>query len=186
MCLVKISFFFSTFYFVLGYCRSLAKSCLTLQTHGLQHTTLLCPSLSPRACSNSCPLSQWYRPAISSSGFPFSSCLQSLPASGSFGKKALERGKHVNEPDREQLNESLVILPSSWCFTQTHDVFPTLVNTLPLHDNHDASSSQLSVAWTSVSQALSTPIICISILFCIVKMQNQIQPICCGTWNPLS
>ena len=42
------------------------------------------PSLSPRVCSNSCPLSQWYHPTISSSVIPFSSCLQSLPASGSF------------------------------------------------------------------------------------------------------
>ena len=38
----------------------------------------------PKACSNSCPLSQWCHPTISSSVFPFSSCLQSFPASGSF------------------------------------------------------------------------------------------------------
>ena len=164
--------------------RSVVFDCL--RPHGLQHTRLLCPSLSPRACSNSRLLSRWFCPAISSSGVTFSSCFQPLPTSGSFGRKALERGKQVNEPDREQLNKPLVIFPSSWCFTWTHDVFLTLVNILPLHDNHDASSSQLSVAWTSASQALSTPIICISILFCIVKMQNQIQLIWCGTWNPLS
>ena len=45
---------------------------------------LPCPSLSPGACSNSCPLSQWCHPTISSSAIPFSSCLQSFPASGSF------------------------------------------------------------------------------------------------------
>ena len=45
---------------------------------------LPCPSLSPRACSNSCPLSRWCHPTISSSVVPFSSCLQSFPASGSF------------------------------------------------------------------------------------------------------
>ena len=45
---------------------------------------LLCPSLSPRVCSNSCPLSQWYNPTISSSVIPFSSRPQSLLASGSF------------------------------------------------------------------------------------------------------
>ena len=50
----------------------------------LQHTRLLCPSSSPRICSNSCPLSQWCHPAISSSVVPFSSSLQSLPASESF------------------------------------------------------------------------------------------------------
>ena len=45
---------------------------------------LPCPSLSPGACSNSCPLSQWCHPTISSSVVPFSSCLQSFSASGSF------------------------------------------------------------------------------------------------------
>ena len=45
---------------------------------------LLCPPLSPRICSNSCPLSWWYYLTISSSAFPFSFCLQSFPASGSF------------------------------------------------------------------------------------------------------
>ena len=45
---------------------------------------LPCPSPSPRACSNSCPLSWWCHPTISSSVVPFSSCLQSFPASGSF------------------------------------------------------------------------------------------------------
>ena len=53
-------------------------------TCGLQHTRLPCPSLSPRACSNSCPLSQWCHPTILSSVVSFSSCLQSFPASGSF------------------------------------------------------------------------------------------------------
>ena len=56
----------------------------SLQPHGLQHTRLPCPSLSPGACSNSCPLSQWCHPTISSSVVPFSSCLQSSPTSGSF------------------------------------------------------------------------------------------------------
>ena len=56
----------------------------SLQPHGLQHARPPCPSPSPRACSNSCPLSQWYHLTISSSAIPFSSCLQSFPASGSF------------------------------------------------------------------------------------------------------
>ena len=50
----------------------------------LHPARLLCPPLSPRVCSNSCPLSQWCHPTISSSAAPFSSCLQSFPASGSF------------------------------------------------------------------------------------------------------
>ena len=56
----------------------------SLQPPGLQHTTLPCPSPSPRAFPNSCPLSWCYHPTISSSVFPFSSCLRSFPASGSF------------------------------------------------------------------------------------------------------
>ena len=56
-----------------------------LQPHGLQHTRPPCPSLlTPGACSNSCPLRWWCHPTISSSVVPFSSCLQSVPASGSF------------------------------------------------------------------------------------------------------
>ena len=56
----------------------------SLQLHGLQHTRPPCPSLIPGVCSNSCPLSQWCHPIISSSVVPFSSCLQSFPPSGSF------------------------------------------------------------------------------------------------------
>ena len=50
----------------------------------LQHIRLPCPTPSPRACSNSCPLRQWCHPSISSSVSPFSSCLQSCQVSGSF------------------------------------------------------------------------------------------------------
>ena len=56
----------------------------SLRPHGLQHARLPCPSPSPWVCSNSCPVSQWCHPAISSSVVPFSSCLQSFPAPESF------------------------------------------------------------------------------------------------------
>ena len=56
----------------------------SLWPRGLQHARLPCPSSSPGVCSNSCPLGKWCHPAISSSVTPFSSCLQSFPASGSF------------------------------------------------------------------------------------------------------
>ena len=56
----------------------------SLQPHGLQHARLPCPSPTLGVYSNSCPLSQWCHPTISSSVVPFSSCLQSFPASGSF------------------------------------------------------------------------------------------------------
>ena len=52
--------------------------------YGLQHNRLPCSSPITRACSNSCLLSLWCHPTISSSVVPFSSCLQSFPASGSF------------------------------------------------------------------------------------------------------
>ena len=56
----------------------------SLQPHEPHHARLPCPSLSPWVCSNSCPVSQWCHPTISSSVATFSSCLQSFPASGSF------------------------------------------------------------------------------------------------------
>ena len=56
----------------------------SLGPHRLQHAWLPYLSPTPRACSNSCPLSWWCHPTISSSVIPFSSCLQSCPASGSF------------------------------------------------------------------------------------------------------
>ena len=56
----------------------------SLWPHGLQHTRLPCCLLSPRVCSNSCPLSWWCHPTTSSSDAHFSSCPQSFPASGSF------------------------------------------------------------------------------------------------------
>ena len=55
----------------------------SLRPHGPQHTRPPCPSPTPRVYSNSCSLSQWYHPTISSSVVPFS-CPQSFPASGSF------------------------------------------------------------------------------------------------------
>ena len=63
---------------------SLSTASNSLWPHRLQHTRLPCPSPSPGACSNSCPLSQWCHPTISSYVICFSSCLQSFPASGSF------------------------------------------------------------------------------------------------------
>ena len=53
----------------------------SLRPRALQHTRPPCPSPTPGACSDSCPSSQWCHPTISSSVVPFSSCLQSLPAS---------------------------------------------------------------------------------------------------------
>ena len=64
------------------YSRSVVSK--SLRTHELQHTRPPCPSPTPGVYSNSCPLSQWCHPTISSSVVPFSSLLQSIPALGSF------------------------------------------------------------------------------------------------------
>ena len=56
----------------------------SLWPHGLQYIRLPCPSPTPGAYSNSCPLNQWCHPTISSYVIPFSSCLQSFPTSGLF------------------------------------------------------------------------------------------------------
>ena len=66
-------------------CCSVAQFCLTFcDPHGLQHARLPCLSPSPGLCSDSCPSSRWCHPTISPSVVPFSSWLQSFPASGSF------------------------------------------------------------------------------------------------------
>ena len=72
-------------------CCSAGKSCLSdsLQPHRLQHTKLPCPLLSSWVCLNSCPLSRWWHPTISSSVIPFFSLLQYFPASGSFPMSGL-------------------------------------------------------------------------------------------------
>ena len=62
---------------------SVAQSCLALGPHELQHARPPCPLPTPRVYSNSCPLSWWCHPTISSSVIPFSH-FQSFPASGSF------------------------------------------------------------------------------------------------------
>ena len=69
------------FFSSVQFCRSVVSD--SLQPHESQHARPPCPSPSPGVHSNSCPSSRWWHPAISSSVVPFSSCPQSLPASGS-------------------------------------------------------------------------------------------------------
>ena len=65
-------------------CCPVTQSCPTLWSHRPHHARLLCSSLSPRVCSNSCLLNRWYHPTISFSVASFSFCHQSFPVSGSF------------------------------------------------------------------------------------------------------
>ena len=71
-------------FFVVIIVQLLSHVWLLAKPHGPQHTSLLCPPLSPGVRSNSCPLSWWCYPTISSSATPFSFCLQSFLVSGSF------------------------------------------------------------------------------------------------------
>ena len=83
-----------------------------LQLHGLQHTRLHCPPLSPRVCSNSCPLSQWCHLTISSSASSFFFCLQSLPASRFFPVNRLSAS------GGQTIGASASVLPmhiQDWC-----------------------------------------------------------------------
>ena len=61
----------------------------SLQPHGLQHSRSPCPAPTPRVYSNSCASSWWCHPTISSSVVPFSFCLHSYPASGSFSSESV-------------------------------------------------------------------------------------------------
>ena len=85
-CVHRFTFFFTLFlsmgFSSVHFSRSVVSD--SLPPHESQHTRPPCPSPTPRDYSNLCPLSPWCHPAISSSVFPFSSCLLSLPASGSF------------------------------------------------------------------------------------------------------
>ena len=92
----------------------LLSLCNSSRSYGLEHARLPCPSLSPRVCSNSCPLSQWCHPAISSSVAHFSSCPQPFPASGSF-----LRSQHFSSGDQSiGASASASVLDSSLCFIQ--------------------------------------------------------------------
>ena len=84
----------------------------------LQHARLPCPSRTPRACSNSCPLSQWCHPTISSSVILFSSCLQSLAASGSFPMNQL----FASSGQRIGVSASASVLPKN-----IQDCFPLVL-----------------------------------------------------------
>ena len=87
----------------------------SLWPHGLQHTRPPCPSPTPGVDSNSCPLSPWCHPTISSSVVPFSSCLQSFPASGSFKMSHL----FASGGQSTGLSASTSVLPMN-----TQDWFP--------------------------------------------------------------
>ena len=112
----------------------------SLPPHGLQHTRLLCPPLSPRVCWNSCPLSGWCYWTISSSAAPFCCYLQSFPASGSCP---------ISRPSREP-NSHVRVTDSQWnqnAFWLTH-IFTAL--------NHCTASRAMlaEISWKGVKNKL--------------------------------
>ena len=127
---------------------SLVHSILSnyLGPHGLQHTRLPCPSPIPRGCSDSCPLSQWCLPTISFSVVPFSSRLQSFPASVSFWMSQF----FISGSQSNGVSASASVLPKNiqdWFSLGLYGLTslqPKRLSNLPL--NH---SSKAAILWYS-------------------------------------
>ena len=127
--------FIPTYLFVLlvHFSRSVVSD--SLRAHGPQHTRLPCRSPTLGACSNSCPLSRWCYPTISSSVVPFSSCLQSFPATGSFPMSQLfvSGGQSIGTSASASVLPTNIqdwfplgctgLIPLLWWFMQTHNPF---------------------------------------------------------------
>ena len=116
------------------YFSSVQSSCSVLSDslwpHGLQHTRPPCPSPTPRVYSNSCPLSWWCHPTISSSVVPFSSCPQSFPASGSLQMSQL----FASGGQSTAVSASTSVLPMN-----TQDWFPLGLTGWSPRDSQEAS-----------------------------------------------
>ena len=148
----------------------------SLWPHELQYTRLPCPSPTPGAYSNSCPLSRWWHPTISSSVIPFSSCLQSFPASGSFpmsqffasggqstGASASPSVLPMNIQDWFPLGMTgLISLQSKGLSTvfsnttvQKHQFFDTQLYGPTLTSIHATGKTIALTRWTFVSKVMS-------------------------------
>ena len=122
--------------------------CGSLRPHGLQHATLPCPPPTPRACSNSCPSSWWCHPTISSSVVPFSSCLRSFPASGSFLRSQFftSGGQSIG------ISASASVLPKN-----IQDRIPAWINSMdievwqtPVHGGTESDATERLNTWIEV------------------------------------
>ena len=116
-----------------------------MQPHGLQHTRFPCPSLSPRVCSNSCPLSQWCYPTTSSSTATFSSGPHSSPASGSFPISWHQAAKGLELQLQKLLscyqNHSMIRLPlpKGCSFPTMQSLYISIYKQATLHTKSDLS-----------------------------------------------
>ena len=126
----------------------------SLRPHGLQHARPPCPLPTPGVYPNSCPLSWWWHPTISSSVIPFSSCLQSFPASGSFPVSQLfaSGGQNIG------VSASASVLPmntqdwsplgwTGWISLQSKGLSRVFSNTTV--QKHQFLSTQLSLQYNS-------------------------------------
>ena len=125
----------------------------SLWPHEFQHARLPCPSSTPRACSNSCPSNKWCHPTISFSVIPFSSCLQSFPASRVFSSESV---LHIrlpkywsfsfsNHPSNE--NSGLISLGlTGWISLQSKELSRVFSNITV--QNHQFFGVQLSL-WSN-------------------------------------
>ena len=123
---------------------SVAQSCLTL-CDPMDHSTPGLPSSSPRVHPNSCPLSRWCHPTISSSVIPFSSCPQSFPVSGSFPMSQLyaSGGQSIFSFNISPSNEYSGLISFRMDWLDLHAVQGTLKSLLQHH------SSKASILWNS-------------------------------------
>ena len=119
----------------------------SLQPHGLQPARLPCPSSSPGACSNSCPSNWWCYTTISSSVIPFSSCLQSFPASGSLAMSQFftSGGQSIGVSASASL---LVMYTQDW-FPLGFDWFDLLAVQGALKSLLQHNNSKASILWCS-------------------------------------
>ena len=110
----------------------------SLWSHGLQHDRLPCPSLSPKVCSDSCPLSQWYHPTIASFATLFSFCFQSFPASRSFPMTLLfaSGSQSIGAFSRGGIRSVLGVHWKDWCWSWNSNTLATWCKELTYLKRH--------------------------------------------------
>ena len=159
----------------------------SLRPHGLQYARLPCPSPTPRACSNSCPSSQWCHPTILSSVIPFSSHLQPFPASGSLPLSQLfESGSQSNGVSASAsvlpMNTGLISFRMDWL-----DLLAVqwTLESLLQHHSSKASFLQRSAFFTvQLSHPYMTTGKTIALTLCtFVGKAMSLLFICCLGWS---
>ena len=133
----------------------------SLQPHGLQHAKPPCPSPTPRVYSNSCPLSQWCYPTISSSVIPFSSCLQSFQYQGLF--KWVSSSHQVAKVLEFQLQHQ------SFWWTPRTNLFAVQGSLKSLLQRHSSKASILRCSAFFIVQ-LSYPYMLLLLLSCFSRV----------------